>query len=120
VFNAVIAGLMSDGEKVFSQIPYEFGLRRLAHAWEAAGNTGYCIPILTEVYGPVFESGLIIQARFIPRWLSSFGTCWERKKLSYEGVVIEDLALPDIRRFMNRMYHPDHVQRIMDLLSSPA
>ena len=39
VFNATIRGLKRRGIKIFDQTPYEYGLRKLAYAWEEAGNT---------------------------------------------------------------------------------
>ena len=96
VFNAAIWSLQRKGHKLFVQIPYEGSLGRLRQRWEADNpeNTGYCMPILTEFYGPLFKSGLIDFSWFIPGWQSSFGATWERNELQELGVGIVDLT-PD-------------------------
>lgn len=120
VFNATINGLQRRGERMFTQIPYEFGLRRLAHAWEETeGNTGYCMPILDEFYTRLFESGLITRGWFIPGWSSSFGSQYERKKLSSQKAIVSDLSQEDIRIFLLQEGHSGaHVEKVMSLLSS--
>ncbi len=117
VFNATVRGLLRRGKQLFNQVPYEFGLRRLAHKWEAEGNTDYCMPILTTFYARVFESGAVTEGWFIPGWKSSFGACWERDKLADEDCVIHDLAHADIQVFLQAEYAPEYVSRIMGLLA---
>lgn len=117
IFNAVIRGLERSGKQLFNQVPYEFGLRKLAHAWEAAGNTGYCLPILTEFYAKLFESGAICEGYFIPGWESSFGARWEREKLTHLCYTIHDLTLAEIQTFLLAEYPEEHVKKIMTLVS---
>lgn len=117
VFNATVRGLERRGNKLFNQVPYEFGLRRLAYKWEAEGNTGYCMPILSVFYARVFESGAICKGWFIPGWRSSFGARWEREKLATEGCAIHDLSHADIRSFLHAEYPADHAGLIMGLLA---
>jgi hypothetical protein len=116
VFNAVIRGLERCGKKLFNQIPYEFGLRKLAYAWEAEGNTGYCMPILTVFYARIFESGAIGESYFIPGWRSSFGARWEREKLARAGCAVHDLTHAEIRLFLRAEYPPEHVGAVMALI----
>ncbi|MFI5260238.1 MAG: hypothetical protein ACHQU0_00355 [Candidatus Paceibacteria bacterium] len=116
IFNATIDGLKSEGVNIFSQIPYEHGLRKLAYAWEAEGNTGYCMPILEIFYERVFATRLIVEGRFIPRWQSSRGATWERQSLPKHGSGINDLSLQDIRRFMEMAHPREHVDMVMELL----
>jgi hypothetical protein len=117
VFNATVRGLERRGKKLFNQVPYEFGLRRLAYKWEAEGNTGYCMPILTVFYARVFESKVVTEGWFIPGWHSSFGARWEREKLSNEGCMVHDLTHADIRSFLQSEYPPDHAAVVMNLLA---
>lgn len=118
VFNAVIRGLQREGQVLFDQTPYEYGLRELAHAWEAAGNVGYCTPILEIFYKRVFETGLVERSWFIPGWRSSIGAAWERQKLTARGTTIRDLLPRDIRDFLEYEYSCEYVERIMSLLPS--
>ncbi len=117
VFNATLRGLERRGKKLFNQVPYEFGLRRLAYKWEDEGNNGYCMPILTVFYARVFESGAVSEGYFIPGWRSSFGARWEREKLANENCAIHDLTHADIREFLQAEYPSEHVGLIMGLLA---
>lgn len=117
VFNATVRGLERRGKKVFNQVPYEYGLRKLAYQWESDGNTGYCMPILTIFYARIFESGAISEGWFIPGWQSSFGARWEREKLAREKCRIHDLSRDDISEFLIPEYPDDHVQRLVSLLA---
>lgn len=117
VFNATVCGLERRGKRLFNQVPYEFGLRRLMHGWEAQGNSGYCMPILTVFYARLFESGAITEGWFIPGWQSSFGARWERDKLTNKNCVIHDLTRSDIREFLQVDYSPEHASLIMRLLT---
>lgn len=117
VFNATLRGLERRGVKLFNQVPYEFGLRRLAHKWEAEeSNDGYCMPILTVFYARVFESGAIAEGWFIPGYQSSFGACWEREKMAAQGLGIHDLTRVDIGEFLQAEHPAEHVEEVMDLL----
>ena len=120
VFNATIRGLLRRGKQLFNQVPYEFGLRRLAYKWEAEDNSGYCMPILTVFYARVFESGAVTEGWFIPGWESSFGARWERDKLVSERCTIHDLNHADIREFLQTEYSPTHVELLMGLLSTSS
>lgn len=117
VFNATIRGLERRGKQLFNQVPYEFGLRRLAYKWEAEGNSGYCMPILTVFYSRVFESGAVTEGWFIPGWKSSFGARWEHDKLADGRCAIHHLTHADIREFLQAEYPPEHVGLIMGLLA---
>ena len=93
VFNAAITRLIAEGHKIFNQMPFEGGLGRLRLLWERErDNTGYCMPILTEFYGPLFETRLITLAHFIPGWESSFGAKWEHDELQKLGARIQYLS----------------------------
>lgn len=117
VFNATLRGLEHRGKKLFNQVPYEFGLRRLMFKWDAAGNDGYCMPILEVFYARVFESGAISEGWFIPGWRSSFGARWEREKLTSVRCAVHNLTHADIREFLALAHPPDHVAVVMNLLS---
>jgi hypothetical protein len=90
VFETAINLLKSRGLKVFNQVPYEPLLWKLKDRWKKAGNTGYCTPILTDFYLPLYRSGHIYKAYFLPGWESSFGAKWERKELKALGIEIID------------------------------
>ncbi len=116
IFNATIKGVAARGVAIFNQVPYEFGLRRLAHRWEKEGNQGYCMPILTEFYARLFDSGAITEGWFIPGYQSSVGACWEREKLEACGLAIRDLTRADIEGFLRNEHPAEHVEMVMDCL----
>lgn len=118
IFNATIRGLIRRGERIFDQMPYEFGLRRLANAWHDAGNSGYYTPILTVFYTRLFASGLITPGWFIPGYSSSFGARFEREKLTAHGAVIVDLTREEIRQFMLAEHPPEHVEKVLSLMAA--
>jgi len=117
IFNATVHGLQSREKRLFNQIPFEFGLRRLTRKWEAEGNTGYCMPILEVFYARVFERGVVTEGWFIPGWDSSFGARWERDKLVALSCAIHDLTHADIRGFLLAEHSPEHVDSVMGLLT---
>lgn len=92
VFHRAIQYLQSRHNSVFDQTPFETTIFRLAEEWYRL-NPGaeYCEPILTDFYGPVFESGLIYRVAFIQGWESSRGARWERKRALELGLKIADL-----------------------------
>lgn len=90
---AVIAHLQDVGERVFDQTPYEATLWTLKDRWELAGHKGYCLPILTEFYLLLYQSGMITKAYFLPDWHSSTGAAWERRMLSELKIMITDFPL---------------------------
>ncbi len=116
IFNAVIRGRIRDGKKVFNQIPYEFGLRKLAYAWEDAGNDGYCMPILDVFYRTLFESGYITAGWFIPGWESSFGAQFERREFQRLGICVVDLPYNYIEQCMLAEHTEDYVHFVTSLI----
>lgn len=90
---AAITHLKDQGHMVFDQFPYESTLWTLKDQWEMAGNQGYCMPILTDFYLPLYQSGLIHRAYFLPGWNSSYGAKWERKELTTLSVEIVDFEV---------------------------
>lgn len=118
VFNACILGLKRRGEKIFSQVPYEYGLRKLAHTWEAAGNTGYYWPIIDEFYVPLFQTGLITKGFFIPGYRSSNGARREEDELYFLGSTLIYLTREEIIGFLAQEYPPEHVEKIAQLLAT--
>ena len=89
-FTKVIAALEKDGQNVFHQLPFQDVMIKLTEKWQ---GSGYCMPLLTEFYKPVFESGLIKKVYFIDDWQSSFGAAWEHKEC--ERLEIEIIHLPE-------------------------
>lgn len=83
IFNRSIATLKDEyGRPIFSQIFLEEHIRYLYDDWKKdPKNTGYCMPILEEVYYPIFKTRRLRGAFFIPGWQGSFGTSWEYKTL---------------------------------------
>ena len=75
---------------VFDQVLIESLIGFHAKAWQEKGNTGYCIPILEDLYKPIFRSGLVGKLMFMPDWQTSFGSRWERKTAAELAIDIED------------------------------
>lgn len=81
VFADAVRLLRERGEAVFDQTPLEEGVSRIWERWKSdPKNSGYCWPILDEIYLPLFESNLIGRLFFLPGWENSIGTCWERAR----------------------------------------
>ena len=117
IFNAAVHGIAAWGVATFDQTPYEFGLRKLGIAWEAAGNTGYCMPILEVFYARLFDSGLVATGWFIPGWQSSIGARWERRKFQSNGIPIVDLNASHIEHFLRSANYPEeHVRKLIALI----
>lgn len=87
---AVIKHLVERGFVVFDQFPFEGTLWTLKDEWVKNGGVGYCMPILEEFYKPLYASGFIIEAHFLPGWESSFGARWERDLLTDLKIQIVD------------------------------
>lgn len=116
IFNAVVAGLQRLGIDLFDQVPYEFGLRRLANAWHAEGHEGYCMPILDVFYREVFECGYINRAYFLPGWTSSTGAKWERRHFDAAGVPVFDVEFGVVEAFLKTGHEPAYVAQLMAAL----
>jgi hypothetical protein len=115
---ASIRGLSRRGIPVFSQLPYEFGIRPLARAWKEGGNDGYCWPILHEFFAPIFQTGAFSHAWFVPGWEGSTGSRWEREELGKLGCTLHDLTHDEVRTFLTMQDHdPDHIEHIMTRLA---
>ncbi|OHA15585.1 MAG: hypothetical protein A3H57_03285 [Candidatus Taylorbacteria bacterium RIFCSPLOWO2_02_FULL_43_11] len=90
VFERAIDLLSEKGHNVFHQLPFQGVMIRLGTSWK---GQGYCMPLLTEFYQPVFESGYIKTVHFIPGWEKSFGAKWEHEQCGRLG--IERIYLPE-------------------------
>ncbi len=78
---------------LFDQMPWEEKLGQLKKQWENLGNLGYCYPLLTEFYEPLFRSGKIKRAYFLPGYKESVGASWEEdlcKKLRIEIMYLPE------------------------------
>ncbi len=75
------------GVTVFSQMPYEIALGRLARKWHIDHpSETYCLPILDIFYTAIFGSGKIEAMYFLPNWRSSKGARWEYKVCPEFGI----------------------------------
>ncbi|MFZ1987777.1 MAG: hypothetical protein WAV21_01950 [Minisyncoccia bacterium] len=94
IFSGSIEALKLQNFDIFSQIPYEEKIFAFRRRWQDADPSRagqYYMPILEEFYHPLFHTGLIKKAWFIPGWESSFGATWEREQLTSLGAEIIDL-----------------------------
>lgn len=94
-FAATIKEMLRLGNPVFSQAPYEERIFAFRKRWQDAdsANAGqYYRPILDDFYLPLFETGLVKQAWFIPGWRSSQGAVWEHQQLKRLGADIKYLS----------------------------
>lgn len=76
-FARAIYFLHSRGYNVFSQLPFEKRLHGLSEKWQKTHGNIYCQPVLDEFYRPIFDSGFITRAFFLPGWENSIGAAWE-------------------------------------------
>jgi hypothetical protein len=91
VFTCMIAALRFKERDVFDQMPYEGQIFNFRQRWikEDSRREGtYYTEILSEFYLPLFTSGLIRAAWFLPGWQSSDGASWEHDRLTEFGVEI--------------------------------
>ncbi len=88
-FEETIATLVSKGINVFGQsFLIEKAIRRIS----AGGNRREDEDLLLETfYRPVFESGLISRAYFMPDWQTSYGASWEHEQFLRLGIEIHYL-----------------------------
>lgn len=95
------------GYNVFNQVPFELTLEILQKEWRKTNgynNAQYCMPILEEFYYPIYASGLIYRAYFLPGWISSFGARWERSLLQEIRVEVKDFDRVLFSEFINRLF----------------
>lgn len=99
--NLAIEHLIRAGENVFTQLPYEPTLWTLKDQYEMVnGRKHYCMDMLVKFYLPLFQSGLIIRAYFLPGWETSTGAKWEREQFERLGIHIVDLSEELINELM--------------------
>mgnify|MGYP001603158345 FL=1 len=115
IFNATIKGLETNGVAMFSQMPYEFGIRRLTVEWHKH-NSGYCEPILEVFYAALLESGLIDSGHFLPGWASSYVARYEREKLATLKVPILDVDFETLTGFVEDEHGATHAKHVLSLL----
>lgn len=102
-FQAAIQHLRTQGQVVFDQMPYEPSLWTLKDKWQREhGSDNYCWPLLLEFYLPLYRSGFIVEAHFLPGWESSTGARWEREQFSQLGVKIIDFPVELINQLLLR------------------
>lgn len=90
VFGRCIEKLRLEGLNPFDQIPMEPVIWDLVDRWREQGGEGYCHPILDEIYGPIFGSGMVSQTFFLPLWETSTGTRWERQRVTELGIEVHE------------------------------
>lgn len=61
------------------------------------------MPILEEFYLPIFSSGRIKEAWFIPGWRTSTGARWEREKLTAFGVQTVDIYEHQLDMYLTKL-----------------
>ena len=90
VFDTTIRKLMSNGEIIFNQMPFEWPMQELKKKGRLPGNEAN-LSVLTGFYLPIFKSGLISRLSFIYGWESSFGARWEHDMTKEFGFEIKYL-----------------------------
>lgn len=104
VFEGTIRALSLVPYPMFDQTPYEKKISALRQAWIAEDpetrNGQYYQDILTRFYLPLFQSGAIVHAWFIPDWASSHGACWERKQFDSLSIGYTDLSQMWLEQFV--------------------
>lgn len=67
------------GIPVFNQLPFEKHLFRIKRL---AGKKHRPLNLLMGFYWPIFSSGYVTLAFFLPNWKQSHGARWEKRRLS--------------------------------------
>lgn len=81
----MIKKLQGEKKSVFNQIPLEAHIQRIKAKRDFKG---YDESILSDLYLPLFESGLIHSLCFLPDWKSSTGAKWEHEQAERLGLGI--------------------------------
>lgn len=91
LFTRAIDELRTRGCNPFDQFPLQNAMNAISDTWHRSNPEAlYCMPLLEDVYYPIFSSGLITKAFFLPDWETSFGARWEHATLSRLGIEIQD------------------------------
>ncbi len=91
-FDMTVQRLLSEGNPLFNQVPYEDPLKQMEIIWLAANpKAPYCAPILEDFYRTLFMTRRFKIAWFIPGWESSKGATWERNLLGSLGAQFYDI-----------------------------
>lgn len=88
-FRQAIVVLGRRGYHVFNQLPFQAEMLRIIQSGNTAKG-GYCWDILEKFYEPIFASGIIARAFFLPGWHSSTGTRWERERATLAQIQISE------------------------------
>jgi hypothetical protein len=87
-FNEEIKKLQAQGLYVFDQMPFEMPMQEV----KKLGNTGpHSQSLLDDFYMPIFKSGNISTAYFMPNWTTSKGATWEHGLMQELGIEIKYL-----------------------------
>ena len=79
--------ILEEGLHVFSQMPFEAGMRQFHTVWEQqVGTNKYCWPILHEFYEALFASGRLGTVHFLHGFESSTGARWEYEQCAKFGI----------------------------------
>jgi hypothetical protein len=89
-FRQAIVVLSRRGYNVFDQLPFQAEMLRIIQSRHVAKGS-YCWEILEEFYRPIFTSGLIAQAFFLPDWRTSTGARWERSQAVLARIPMSQL-----------------------------
>lgn len=76
------------GLQIFDQVIFEGAMRRLSYKYPKIN--GYYVAPLDFFYKPIFESGFIGKALFLPDWQSSKGATWERNLAKALNIKVEE------------------------------
>ncbi|MEK7510629.1 MAG: hypothetical protein AAB582_00100 [Patescibacteria group bacterium] len=87
-FRIAMEVMHEHGVQVFNQMVFQDMMIRITGFRPGMPVEEYNVQILEGFYGPVFHSGLITTAIFLPDWESSHGASWERELLKKLGVEI--------------------------------
>lgn len=80
---------VKNGFVVFDLPFFQDPIIRVTH-YGKEENGAYLWEILELFFEPIFRSGALSKAFFLPGWQSSIGARWEREKLTELGIPIEE------------------------------
>lgn len=85
--------LILKGRPIFSYLMFQDTFSRLIAEWKVGKDPQeYCWPLIMNFHAPLYWSGKIERAYFLPGSNQSRGSRWEKQMFPYFGIDAEDLS----------------------------
>lgn len=104
-FDKTIQSISDCGFQIFDQMPWEKKIGYFHEEfYETHQRSEYYWDILLVFYQPIFSSGKIKKAFFLPNWQSSTGATWEHEQCKKYGIEIVYIPENWTQTFDTKLY----------------